>query len=118
MERRRGAVETNISRDGRLPGERVQRLGLGDLVDKTPAGENVEEIGFIGAHRYPAQLCRGSPPRRRWCNRSGAWFNSTTRPAGVLAKARTCRVPNVIVDLDQGDRVDERLKYGNNIGGS
>jgi len=39
-------------------------------------------------------------------------------PAAVSAKARTCRVPNAIVDLDQGDRVDERLKRGNNIGGS
>ena len=51
MERRRGAVETDVGRDGRLPGERVQRLGLGDLMDEAPAGENVEEIGFVGAHR-------------------------------------------------------------------
>jgi hypothetical protein len=51
MQRRRRAVETNISRDGRLPGERVQRLGLGDLMDEAPAGENVEEIGFVGANR-------------------------------------------------------------------
>src|SRR5580693_814197 len=51
MQRRRGAVESDIGRDGRLTGERVQRLGLRDLVDEAPAGENVEEIGFVGAHR-------------------------------------------------------------------
>jgi hypothetical protein len=41
-------------------------------VDEASASENVKEIGFVGAHRYPAQLCRGSPRRRRWCIRSGA----------------------------------------------
>ena len=66
MERGRGAVETDIGRDGRLPGERVQRLGLGDLMDEAPAGENVEEIGLVGAHRSCRKFqgkvaaCRGA----------------------------------------------------------
>ena len=50
MQRRRGAVESDIGGDPRGQRARIQRLGLRDLVDEAPVGEDVEEIGFVGAH--------------------------------------------------------------------
>ncbi len=50
MKGRGGAVEADIGRDRRLARERVQCLGLRDLVNEAPGGENVKEIGLVGAH--------------------------------------------------------------------
>ena len=44
MQRWRGAVETDIAGDRRLPRQRVERLGLRDLMDEAAVGENVEEV--------------------------------------------------------------------------
>ena len=51
VQRRRGAVEADIGGDRRGARERVERLRLGDLMDKAPAGEDVEKIRLVRAHR-------------------------------------------------------------------
>ena len=51
VKRRRGAVEADIGGDRRGARERVERLRLGDLMDKAPAGEDVEKIRLVRAHR-------------------------------------------------------------------
>ena len=44
MQRRRRAVETDIGSDRRRTGERVERLGLRDLMDVAPAGEDIQKL--------------------------------------------------------------------------
>ena len=46
---------------------------------KPRLGEDVEEIGLVGAHRVLAGLAAARTRRRRWCNRSGERFNSKER---------------------------------------
>ena len=75
MQRRGRAVEADIGGDAAGLGERVEVVGLGDLVDEPPAGEHAQEIGLVNAH---GNLLRDRPePSRRpgrWCNRSPVRF--------------------------------------------
>ena len=50
MQRRRGAIEADISSDRFFARERVQRIRLGDLMDKAPGGQDIQKIGFVRAH--------------------------------------------------------------------
>ena len=50
MERRRGGIETDIARHDLLGGERIEALGVGDLVDIAALVEHAQEIGGVVAH--------------------------------------------------------------------
>jgi hypothetical protein len=50
MQRGRGAIEADVTGDARGFRQHVEGLGLGNLMDEAPAGQNVEKIGFVGAH--------------------------------------------------------------------
>ena len=51
MQRRSGAVEPDVTGDSRIARARVKRLGLGDLMDESPARQHIQEIGLVSAHR-------------------------------------------------------------------
>ena len=51
MQRGGRAVETDIGGDGLRFGELVERVRLGYLMDEAALRQNVQEIGFIAAHR-------------------------------------------------------------------
>jgi len=69
MQRRRGAVEADIAGNRRRTRQRVERLGLGDLMDESSRGEHIEKIGLVGAHR--GLICARSFPK------TGAHFSGS-----------------------------------------
>ena len=62
VERRGGAIESDIAGDARRLRQGVECLGFRDLVDEAPRREHAQEFGFIGAHRRA--LSRKSPARQ------------------------------------------------------
>ena len=78
MQRRRGAIESDIGRDHAGLRARIQRLGLRHLVNEAALGQDVEKIGFIRTHSWVLGqrlvACVGG-----WCNRSAVGFNNAWR---------------------------------------
>ncbi len=82
MQRGRGAIKADIGGNRARLGARIQCLGFRDLVDEAALGQNIKEIGFIGAHCCylggGLVACVGG-----WCNRSGVGFNQRARTKEV-----------------------------------
>ena len=57
VERRRGAIETDIGGDARRFCQSVKRLRLRDLVNESAFAENTQKVGFIGAHGISQSIC-------------------------------------------------------------
>src|SRR3954470_3316944 len=79
---------------------RVQRLGLGNLVDIAPVRQDVEEIGLVGAHDRVLSVLEG-----RWFNRSGGGFkrgSSMTMLAaiGLMSGTSYDGVDVALIDTD------------------
>src|SRR5262249_45285595 len=51
MQRWCRAVEPDIAGDDGRARQRIECLGLRDLMDESSRGEHVEEIGLVGVHR-------------------------------------------------------------------
>ncbi len=75
MQRRGRTIESDVGGNGTGLRAGIQGLRLRYLMNKAAVGQDIEKIGFVGAHSGASH--RGLVAYvSGWCNRSGVGFNN------------------------------------------